>query len=98
MMPPHTNAVPKRDGDTLVIEGYSLNYTDPAEELSVKDAQGADVPFEATLTKVREDRSDGAEDPPLGSIQYRCVITVTLGVPQDGRPLTVGFLGDVWTV
>ncbi len=98
MMPPHTAAAPTRTGNTLVFEGYSLNYTDPAAELSVLDENGEPVPFEATLSTQREDRSAGAKEPPPGSIQVRCVLTVTFEVPQGDRPVQVSFLGDRWTL
>jgi hypothetical protein len=96
MMPPHTTAAPRREGDLLVIQGYSLGYTELDEELQILDANGQTVPFEVELDTVREDRSGGAANPPPGSIQRRNVLTVRLGVPQGGAPITVRFLGDEW--
>ena len=99
MMPPHLSGPPTLAGDTLILEGYSLNYTSPESELSVTDVEsGAELPFEAALVRVREDRSGGAENPPPGAIQFRCVLTVKLQGVEAGRTYRVSFVDEVHEV
>ena len=98
MMPPHTTSGPRRQGDELVIEGYSLGFTDLEQDLQIRDAEGRPLGFTAELQTVREDRSGGAEDPPPGSIQLRTVIRIRLDTPHGDAPLSVSFLGDTWTL
>ncbi len=97
MMPPHLSGTPTLDGSTLVIEGYSLNYTDPESELTVTDIDSGDaLPFEAALAKVREDRSGGSANPPPGAIQYRCVLTVQLQGVQSGHTYRVAYVDETY--
>ena len=98
MMPPHTTNAPRRDGDRLVIRGYSLGHVEVDDALVILDADGRTVPFETELDTVVEDRSGGAAEPPPGSIQRRSALTVLLGVPQAGAPITVRFLDEEWSL
>ena len=73
MMPPHLTQAPVLTGDTLVLEGYTLDISNPAEELRVVDVEtGEALAFDAEVSSVTEDRSGGTPDPPPGSIQSRC--------------------------
>ena len=99
MMPPHLSDAPRLQGHTLILEGYSLNYTDPESELTVTDVDGGEeLPFHAALARVREDRSGGADDPPPGAIQYRCVLTVLLQGVQPGHTYRVSYIDEVYEV
>ena len=98
MMPPHVVDSPRRSGDELVIEGYSLHHLELGEELSILDAEGRELSYDLELHITRQDRSGGAVDPPPGSIQFKGVLTVNLDEPQHGGAITVRFLGEEWTL
>jgi hypothetical protein len=99
MMPPHLRGAPTLAGDTLVLEGYSLNYTDPASELTVVDvATGEALAFDATLEETREDRSGGAMNPPPGAIQFRCTLTVRLQGVQPGHTYRVRYVDEAFEI
>ena len=99
MMPPHLSGEPTLTGNTLVLQGYSLNYTDPDSELSVVDVDsGEALLFAATVEQVRQDRSGGAANPPPGSIQYRCILTAKLQGVELGQTYRVSFVDEVFEV
>jgi len=95
MMPPHLTQAPVLTGDTLVLEGYTLDISNPAEELRVVDVEtGEALAFDAEVSSVTEDRSGGTPDPPPGSIQSRCVLTARLRGVRRGARYRVTFDGD----
>ncbi len=98
MMPPHTSNPPRRHGNELVIEGYSLGFANLEQDLQIRDDRGHLLAYTAEIETIREDRSGGVPDPPPGSIQLRTMIRVRLTAPQGERSLTVSFLGDEWTL
>ena len=96
MMPPHlTGTTPPHDGtlvgDTLVIDGWSLVYTEPDADLKVVDvATGAPLPFTWEM-----DANDVGEGDQPGAVQVRCALRVKVAELTAGQRCRLEYLDEV---
>lgn len=96
LMPPHVTKVTpgdggKLDGDTVLIEGYSLGYAGIDRELKIVDTTtGTAVSFTHALACTNEGNC-GPGSPP-GACQDRCTVKVTLSGVAAGQRLKLTFL------
>ncbi len=88
-MPPHVTSAELR-GDTLVVRGWSLVYSEPDSELRVIGPDGAPLPF--TWEMHAEDVGEG--DLP-GSVQVRCELRVKPEGLEAGRSYRLEYLDEV---
>ena len=93
MMPPHVTATEPPDGgvlagDTLLIRGWSLVYSEPGADLTVVEAEGGD-PLPFTWEMQAEDVGEG--DLP-GAVQVRCELQVRLTGLEPGRRYRLDYL------
>lgn len=95
MMPPHvTGTEPSADGtlsgDTLVIRGWSLVYSEPDTDLKVVDVgTGAPLPFTWDM-----DHEDVGEGELPGAVQVRCELRVRLEGLAPGRRYRLEYLDE----
>ena len=94
IMPPHTTGTNIEKGTLrgtqLVIDGYSLNYTDVEKDVSIVNvATGKAVKVTGETACRGEGDCDGG---PPGSCQQRCTLTVTIKGAKAGDKLKLKFL------
>ncbi len=93
MMPPHVDSIDASDPSAIVIEGASLVYADPAEELRLVDVDSGDAVRFTAVVQERW-RGDDRPDPPPGAIQVHCTITVRPSGLRPGRRYRLDYLGE----
>ena len=94
VMPPHVDGTNIKGGiltgNTLVLRGYSLKYTNVPKDLSLTDVNTKKA---AVWTHSMDCQWEGdCDDDRPGSCQLRCTLTITLDKAQSGTTLKLRYL------
>jgi len=95
LMPPHVDGTNIKDGalvgDTLILRGYSLKYTDVKKDLTLTNVKTRKA---AQWTHKMDCKWEGKcdEDSRPGSCQLACVLTVSLDKVKSGTSLQLKYL------